>query len=171
MGALQRYADNLTPLPSACFPKCRTDEQLELWKWPLWPLAQDASGKHLPALTEALKHSVKIWAHLLAWSTHSSYGSAILIYVVWANLQGISNLACFPMLTNIACCWVADMEGLYLETTVSGYTAALHAWHSIQDAMWSVDKAILHHTIKGCRNYQPKGSTRNKHKPYTLELM
>jgi hypothetical protein len=170
-GAPRKYASDLTPSESPCRPKCRADERLELWRSIFRWVAQDASGTLHPQLATTIDRAVTVRAHSLALSTRTTYGSAILIYAVWADLQGLSDNARFPTSTSITSCWVADMAGSYSETTVSSYVAALRAWHEVQGVPWRIDEAVVRRTIKGCRNYQPEGSTRPKREPYTIDLL
>jgi hypothetical protein len=170
-GAPRSYAGDLTPSFSEHRPKVRCDQRLECWTSPYTWKTRESDGSLYPELASTLDRGIKVRAHSIVLSTRSTYGSAILIYIVWTDLRSIPEHERFPTSTFLVCSWVADLAGSYSEGTVSTYVAALHVWHDVQAVPWRVDANILSRTITGCRHFKPPASKRAKRAPYTPDIL
>ena len=63
------------------------------------------------------------------------------------------------------------MAGIYSASTISGYVAAIQAWHVIHGIAWEVDGPELSTIVKGAQKMAPKELERQKREPVTIEYI
>jgi hypothetical protein len=170
-GKPRAYRLDLTPIISLLFPHCLATDRL--WMWiPAWsPIPIDAFGDTLLSIVEDLRRGPKVKVEALALSTRSLYGSAILLFVVWAKLRDLEPKVFFPSTTHVIDAFALAMTGSYASTTISTYISAIHKWHTVHNLTWTVDDAIVQQTIKGAAAFVPEASKRAKRAPYTTDML
>jgi hypothetical protein len=128
-------------------------------------------GRVLSSLHDDLGRGVTVRAASLELNTRTTYGSALLVLLVWAKLRGLEPASLLPCSTDVVVAWVLAMAGSYSEGTIGTYVSAYKAWHSIQGLPWLPDEAILRRSIDGCKAFAPPSSKREKREPYTIAML
>lgn len=165
------YAPDLTPQVSLLRPHCLAQDRLLLWKPIFTVVAVDSSGTHLPALDEHVARAPRIIADGYAESTRRTYGSAILVYNVWADANNLSDLARFPATNSVMIAFASACAGSYSGTTISGYISGIRAWHGVHSVGWAVNEDDIARIARGSKAHEPDSSRRRKRDPYTKELL
>lgn len=171
LGAPRPYAPDLTPRPSLLWPHCLAQDRLLLWRPIFTVVAIDASGNHLPALDVHVARAPRIIADGYAESTRRAYGSAILVYNVWADECGLSDLERFPATNSVIIAFTSACTGSYSGRTISGYISGIRAWHDVHSVAWAVNEEDVARIARGSKAHEPDSAKRRKRDPYTKDLL
>ena len=104
-------------------------------------------------------------------STRASYGAGLLAFHIYCDLKRVDESLRAPVDLTILQSFIAKMAGIYSASTISGYVAAIQAWHIIHGIAWTVDGPSLNTIIKGAQRMAPKESVRQKREPVTIEYI
>ena len=104
-------------------------------------------------------------------STRASYGAGLLAFHIFCDSKKIDENLRAPVDLIILQSFVARMAGIYSASTISGYVAAVWAWHVIHSVAWTVDGPGLNAIMKGAQKMAPRESERQKREPITTEYI
>jgi hypothetical protein len=158
------YRDDLRPILSVLRPHCLARERLLLWL----PFNGSRSSNSLPLSEEDLLRVFTVISHAYAESTLETYGSGLLVFHVFCDMKGISEVQRAPTSTTLISAFIAALAGSYSGDTISNYTAAIHAWHVLHGVTWLIDHDQLKALLKGSDRLAPPTSKRQKRAPFTI---
>ena len=131
----------------------------------------DASGRHLPALDVHVARAPQIISDGYAESTRRAYGSAVLVYNVWADENGLSDVERFPATNSVMIAFASACTGSYSGGTISGYISGIRAWHGVHSVAWCVNDEDIARIARGSKAHEPDSSKRRKRDPFTRGLL
>ncbi|KZV78239.1 hypothetical protein EXIGLDRAFT_574071, partial [Exidia glandulosa HHB12029] len=153
---------HLTPAPSPLRPHCSARERLILWRpatAPLFPLESAADRERiLNVLSRAWKDS-----------TLQTYGSGLLIFHVFCDSRTISEALRAPASREVVSLFITALAGMYSQSAISNYVAALSAWHVIHRLDWQAKDSEVVALIRGAAATAPP--RKPPRPPFTVEML
>ena len=128
-------------------------------------------GVPIPLDQEDVKLIEGVSLNSLQPSTRVSYGAGLLAFHIFCNSKKIDEDLRAPVNLAILQSFVARMAGIYSVSTISGYMAAIQAWHIIHGIVWAVDGPELGAIVKGAQKMAPKKSERQKQELATIKYI
>ena len=104
-------------------------------------------------------------------STRASYGAGLLAFHIYCDSKRVDESLRAPVDLVILQSFIAKMAGIYSASTISGYVAAIRAWHVVHGVAWTVDGPSLNAIVKGAQRMAPKESVRQKREPVAIEYI
>ena len=170
-GVPRPYTPGLVPRSSLLRPHCLAVNRLLEWKPSFKIAALDVSGNPLPALDEELERLPQLFWARLAETTRRTYGSAVLVFNVWADSKNLTDMQRLPASASVMLAFISACAGSYSGSTISGYVAGVKAWHTVHSMPWSCDVSELARAAAGAGATAPETSKRRKRDPYTPGLL
>lgn len=95
---------------------------------------------------------------LQAWadSTKVTYGSGLLMFHIFCDKKGISEVDRAPASSTLLAAFVATLAGSYSGSAVSNYLSGVRAWHTIHGLGWALSNVETHVLLKGALSMVPR---------------
>ncbi|KAF6744316.1 hypothetical protein DFP72DRAFT_1052206 [Ephemerocybe angulata] len=133
-----------------------------------WSLRQlDDMRLELPA--SAIRKVNEVLIQSWSQSTRTTQGAALLRFTEHCDELGISEDARMPASSYLLASFVAKHAGSVSESSIDGWMASLHAWHTVNNAPWKGDSKFVSQVKKGAVKLAPP--PKPPRKPVTLEYM
>ncbi|KAF6755572.1 hypothetical protein DFP72DRAFT_1045368 [Ephemerocybe angulata] len=133
-----------------------------------WSLRQlDDMRLELPA--SAIRKVNEVLIQSWSQSTRTTQGAALLRFTEHCDELGISEDARMPASSYLLASFVAKHAGSVSESSIDGWMASLHAWHTVNNAPWKGDSKFVSQVKKGAVKLAPP--PKPPRKPVTLEHM
>jgi hypothetical protein len=109
----------------------------------------------------------------LAWDelTQASYGSGLLAFHVYCDLQNILEDQQAPVSHNLLSAFILSLAGAYSGVTISGYLAGLKAWHMLHSLVWQVKDREVELLLCAAEKMAPPSLKCPKRQPYTIPFI
>ncbi|KAH9031520.1 hypothetical protein EDB85DRAFT_2146081 [Lactarius pseudohatsudake] len=162
------YPPSLTPLPSRRHPHCVARDRLRMWL----PIPTQLTPADAAALSPAEQERIKdTMVHAWEEDTREAYSSGLLLWHVYCDDKGTSELARAPASQALLSTFVAHMAAAYSGKTISNYLNGVHAWHVLHSIPWALNKNEMDTMLCAASKLAPDSLKRKKHKPYTPDFI
>jgi hypothetical protein len=159
------YSPNLNPKPSTLRPHCFAKDRLRMWI-PSSPSSRStpSSSNQLSAdinpniSDDQLNRILDVISASWAEKTKETYGSGLLIFHVFCDLQNITEDHHCPASPSLISSFLASCAGAYLGSALSNCTAGLRAWHLLHRQPWNINQNELHSILEGASRLAPSSS-------------
>ena len=172
------YSPNLSPKPSSLRPHCFARDRLRMWT-PSCPSTRSAPSPSdqtsddgtLTISEERLNRILDVIAASWTEKTKETYGSGLLIFHVFCDLNNITENHRCPASPSLISSFLASCAGAYSGSALSNCTAGLRAWHMLHGHPWSINQNELHSILEGASRLAPTSSKRPKRIPVERDLL
>ena len=142
------YARSLCPEPSHLRPHVLACERLRLWL-PVNPRnSLDQQGKPTNLAEADLARIAEVVEQAWAEFTRESYGTGLLIYHVFCDKKGISEVQRAPASPILIASFISTVAGAYAGKAIQNYLYGIRAWHILHGVSWQVNEAELDTLLK-----------------------
>lgn len=108
-----------------------------------------------------------------AWaeSTRELYGTGLLLYHVFCDKKGVTEVFRAPASALLITSFISTMAGTYSGSAVSNYVSGVHAWHLLHGLPWHVNITEQALALKAAERLAPATSSRKQRVPFTTDYM
>lgn len=117
----------------------------------------------------ALDRILEVMGASWADSTKELYGTGILIFHVYCDINHISESERCPVSRALLLSFLASCAGAHSGSTIANYLAAIRAWHLLHGHPWIVNQDEIKLALQGATRLAPRSSKRPKRPPMTVE--
>jgi hypothetical protein len=163
------YNPSLNPKPSLLRPHCFAKDCLHMWtpslpstRSPPAPSTQSNLDDTPNILDNQLNRILDVISASWTEKTKETYGSGLLIFHVFCDLNNIPEDHCCPASSSLIASFVASCAGAYSGSALSNSIAGLHAWHLLHGQPWNINQNELHSILEGASRLAPASSKRPK---------
>lgn len=121
-----------------------------------------------PISDVALNRILEVIGASWADSTKELYGTGLLVFHVYCDLNGIPEPERCPVPRARFIAFLATLAGSYSGAAISNYAAAVRAWHLLHGFAWKINQDELKLTLQGASRLAPRSSKRPKRPPLTF---
>jgi hypothetical protein len=158
-------------VPSPLRPNCCAKDRIRVWRPEASRATLDSQGGPSPLSLEDFERIEGVALNSLQPSTQATYGAGLYAFHLFCDSKEVAENLRAPIALTILQLFVARMAGIYSASAISGYVAAIRAWHIIHGTPWSVGGPELNAIIKGAQQMAPRSSTRQKREPITISYI
>ena len=170
LSSLPPHPPSLALNTSALCPHCHAGDRIHLWKPRAGQSSNNAQGNPTPLDQIDMDLIEGVSLNSLQPSTRASYGAGLLAFHLFCDSKKVDKNLRAPVNPIILESFIARMAGIYCASTISGYVAAIQAWHIVHSLPWSVDGPGLNAIVKGAQRMASRDSERQKREPVTIEF-
>lgn len=165
------YTIGLTPALSPLRPHCFAKDRIQLWKPANERKITDEDGKIISFPTLDLTRIEEVMVNAWKPTTLATYGTGLLLYIIWCDMKGISELDRAPVNAVVAGAFIATIVGSYSGSAVANFLYGLRAWHLVHGLTWKINKLEMDGLLKAAITLAPETSKRKKRRPYTIDFI
>ena len=160
--AKPHYHPDLHPLPSFHRPHCLARDKLCFWI--LTVTSERAMGNTTPTVVSeaALDHILEVTDVLWAESTKELYGTGLLVFHIYCNINHISESEWCPVSQALLLSFLASCAGAHSSSTISNYLMAIKEQHLLHSHSWEMNQDKLRLTLQGAAHLAPHSSKQPK---------
>ncbi|KAF8836513.1 hypothetical protein BDN67DRAFT_879765, partial [Paxillus ammoniavirescens] len=165
------YKPDLTPLPSILRPHCLARQRLLMWQPASAPPRSAQSNNDKSLLEREIERILTVIGASWSESTKELYGTGLLIFHVYCDINNIPDHLRAPVSTNTFAAFLSSCAGAYSGSTIANYAAAIKAWHLLHGMEWTVKDAEYKALLEGATRLAPSSSKRPKRVPFTVDIL
>ena len=122
-------------------------------------------------MVDQLNRVLTVIGASLEESTKELYGTGLLVYHVYCDINDIPDVQRAPINPNLLASFLASCAGAHSGSTISNYAAAVKAWHILHGLAWNVKEIEYKALLDGVRKLAPPSSRRPKWAPFTIPIL
>ncbi|KIN93964.1 hypothetical protein M404DRAFT_169606 [Pisolithus tinctorius Marx 270] len=162
------YHPHLTPTISHLQPHCLAKERLILWHPAHLPL-------HLTVLSPLPQSTVDRITSIIgaSWtdSTKELYGTSLLVFHVFHDLNNIPDESRCPISSNTLTTFLVSSAGTHSSSTLANYAARIRAWHIVHGCSWDINEAEYKVILEGTTRLAPNTSKHPWRALFTVNIL
>ncbi|KIJ09471.1 hypothetical protein PAXINDRAFT_59604, partial [Paxillus involutus ATCC 200175] len=157
--------------PSILRPHCLARQRLLMWRPASAPPRSTQSDNDRSLSEREIERILSVIGTSWSESTKELYGTGLLIFHVYCDINNIPDHLRAPVSTNSFTAFLSSCTGAYSGSTIANYAAAVKAWHLLHRMEWMVKDAEYKALLEGATRLAPSSSKRPKHDPFTVDIL
>ncbi|KIN98031.1 hypothetical protein M404DRAFT_102032, partial [Pisolithus tinctorius Marx 270] len=104
-------------------------------------------------------------------STKELYGTSLLVFHVFCNLNNIPDESRCPISSNTLATFLASCASAHSGSTLANYAARIKAWHIVHGCSWDINEAEYKVILEGATRLAPNTSRCPQRDPFTVDIL
>lgn len=120
---------------------------------------------------EDVERMIEVMCCGWAKGTMTTYGSGLLVYMVFCDDRGVPEHMRCPASTILLTLFISRCAGFYSGSTLANYFFGVKAWHTLHGHDLALDDNQVRIALKGAEALAPPSSRREKREPFTTDIL